>query len=485
MLFNSYIFVLLFLPLTLLGYFTLNHFHQYQLAKGYLVLMSFWFYGYFNPSYVLIILSSIVVNYILGKQLSRAQSQGISRLLLGLGLLFNLGLLFYFKYLDFTIENLNFLLQEDWLLLNIVLPLGISFFTFQQLSYAIDCYHKKVPQYRLLDYALFVTFFPQLVAGPIVLHSEMVPQFSDPSKKSINYENFSKGLLAFALGMAKKVLLADTLAAIVTWGYGDISSLDSTNAILVMLAYTFQIYFDFSGYCDIATGVGYMFNIEIPMNFNSPYKSCTILEFWERWHITLTRFFTSYVYIPLGGSRKGRWMTYRNVLIVFLISGFWHGANWTFVVWGLLHGIASVITRACSKLIDAIPRWINWCCTFLFVNVAWVFFRGDSLGEAIAFLGKIFSFQFGPIQAGLVSAASGASVECLALKLASTALGLGTTFVIPIYLCLLLSLLVLPNTNQRLASFRPTVITLLVTACFLIWSVITFAGVSTFIYFNF
>lgn len=332
MLFNSYIFVLLFLPLVVTGYFILNRFQKYQQAKAFLILMSFWFYGYFNPSYILIILSSIVVNFFLGKHLLSAKEKKTSKNILMLGLIFNIGLLLYFKYLDFAIENINALFSTDFHLLYIALPLGISFFTFQQISYVIDCYHKKVPSYSFLDYALFVSFFPQLIAGPIVLHSEMVPQFAEEKNKNIDYENFSKGLYAFALGMSKKVLLADTFAIIVTWGYGDIRSLNSTDAILVVLAYTFQIYFDFSGYCDIATGVGLMFNIKIPMNFNSIYKSRTVLEYWERNHITLTRFLSTYLYYPLGGSRRGTWCTYRNIMIVFLVSGFWHGANWTFVV---------------------------------------------------------------------------------------------------------------------------------------------------------
>lgn len=484
MLFNSYIFVLFFLPLALCGYYGLNHFKKYQLAKTFLVLMSFWFYGYFNPSYILIILSSIVVNYLLGGQLLASVSKGKSKILLTIGLVFNIGLLFYFKYFDFAIENTNALFGAEFLLKNIVLPLGISFFTFQQLSYVIDSYHKKVPKYNFLDYALFVTFFPQLVAGPIVLHSEMVPQFADITKKKLDYENFSKGLFAFASGMGKKVLVADTLAMIVTWGYGDISTLNSTDAILVMLAYTFQIYFDFSGYCDIATGIGYMFNVKIPMNFNSPYKACTILEFWKRWHLTLTRFFTTYIYIPLGGSRRGKLLTYRNVMIVFLISGFWHGASWTFVVWGLLHGIASVLTRQFSRQIACIPRWFSWICTFTFINITWVIFRAVSLADAGEMLSVIFSGDFGAVSTELIDSAS-TSLEWLIMTRVSSALGMDSLFIAPIFLLILLSALCMKNTNERVGSFRPSILTMFVTAILLVWTVTSFAGVSTFIYFDF
>lgn len=334
MLFNSYVFILCFLPLTLLGYFALNKCSKFECAKVYLILMSFLFYGYFNPYYILIILSSILVNYFLGTSLTKSNNSGRSQFFLGVGIAFNVGILFYYKYLDFFIENINVIFQQDFNLLYIVLPLGISFFTFQQLSYIIDCYNKTVPNYNLLDYSLFVTFFPQLVAGPIVLHSEMVPQFADVLKKKINWDNMSKGLYALSFGLAKKVLLADTFGVFVNWGYENITSLNSFDTILIILGYTLQIYFDFSGYCDMATGIGYMFNIKLPMNFNSPYRAINILDFWRRWHITLTRFFTTYIYLPLGGSRNGKWVTYRNVMIVFLVSGIWHGANWTFVIWG-------------------------------------------------------------------------------------------------------------------------------------------------------
>ena len=207
---------------------------------------------------------------------------------------------------------------------------------------------------------MFVTFFPQLVAGPIVLHSEIVPQFADKKKKKLNADNFAKGIMAFSFGLAKKVLIADTLGKVVNWGYLDVGALDRTNAIIVILCYTLQIYFDFSGYCDMATGIGKMFNIDLPMNFNSPYRAVTILDFWNRWHMTLTRFFTRYVYIPLGGNRKGKLRTYINVFIVFTVSGIWHGANWTFIVWGMVHGLFNIFTRIFKKYIDKLPKFINW-----------------------------------------------------------------------------------------------------------------------------
>ena len=228
---------------------------------------------------------------------------------------------------------MNYAAKTNFGLLGLALPLGISFYTFQQLSYVIDAYRRECEQYSLLEYAAYVSFFPQLIAGPIVYHDELIPQFRKKFS-SLNYTNLSKGIYAFALGMAKKVLIADTFSKVVVVGYTDVGALNMVSALIVMVCYSLQIYFDFSGYCDMALGIGYLFDMELPINFNSPYKAASIVEFWDRWHMTLTRFFTKYVYIPLGGSRRGRVRTYVNIFIVFFVSGIWHGANWTFLLWG-------------------------------------------------------------------------------------------------------------------------------------------------------
>ena len=254
-----------------------------------------------------------------------------------IGLLSNIGILFYYKYMGFFIQNINVLFKTNFLITKLLLPLGISFFTFQQLSYVIDSYLGRVKTYSFRQYVLFVTFFPQLIAGPIVLHDEIIPQFKNIDKKTFNWNNFSEGLMAFSFGMAKKVIIADSFGNVVNYGFANLAGLDSTNAIFTMLSYTIQIYFDFSGYCDMATGIAKMFNIDLPINFNSPYKALSITEFWKRWHITLTRFLRTYIYFPLGGNRKGQCRTYLNLFIVFLVSGLWHGANYTFIVWGILH----------------------------------------------------------------------------------------------------------------------------------------------------
>lgn len=334
MLFNSYIFVLLFLPMTVTGWFLLNQIKQYNIANYFLLGMSLWFYGWFNPKYLPIILISILGNFILSRVLLVQGKRIARKVFLGLGVVLNLGCLFYYKYYDFFISNVNAVFKTDIALHRLVLPLGISFFTFQQLAFVIDSYKRETPKYDFISYALFVTYFPQLIAGPIVNHDELVPQFQDKRKRTVNWENIARGYYLFALGLSKKVLLADVFGNAVNWGYSNLDGLTTSSTIIIVLSYTLQIYFDFSGYCDMAIGIGRMMNIELPINFNSPYKATTISEFWKRWHMTLTRFFTRYVYIPLGGNRKGKIRTYINTMIVFLLSGLWHGASWTFVLWG-------------------------------------------------------------------------------------------------------------------------------------------------------
>lgn len=338
MLYNSYIFIFAYLPIVLIGWYTLNRLKVYNAALWWLVISSLFFYGYFNWSYLPIIIISVIVNYVLSMFIrpdgKYSLDNKIRKLLLISGLLGNIAVLFYYKYFDFFVQNINALFKTDFAMLNLLLPLGISFFTFQQISYIVDSYKGKQSNCSILEYSLFVTYFPQLIAGPIVLHSEVIPQFQNIKNRSFSSDNFAKGLCAFSIGLAKKVLVADTFAKAADYGFSHIEGLGTVNALIVMLSYTFQIYFDFSGYCDMATGIGKFFNIDLPMNFNSPYKAITITDFWKRWHMTMTRFFTTYVYIPLGGSRKGKIRTYINVMIVFLVSGLWHGANWTFILWG-------------------------------------------------------------------------------------------------------------------------------------------------------
>lgn len=293
MLFNSYIFIFLFLPVALIGYFGLNRIEKYDLAKYFLVGMSLWFYAYFNLSYLWIILVSIAVNYLChGLILSNMifyKNNWVSKGSFIIGLIFNIGLLFYFKYFNFFVDSLNQIFKLSIHVETILLPLGISFFTFQQIAFLVDTKRGEVCKQPFCDYMLFVTFFPQLIAGPIVNHTEMLPQFQNLGLKRPVAKNFYTGIRIFVLGLSKKILLADLLGQAVEWGYGHVSLMRGSGAALLILFYTLQIYFDFSGYCDMARGIGYMFNIQIPVNFNSPYKAKNIIDFWNRWHMTLTR----------------------------------------------------------------------------------------------------------------------------------------------------------------------------------------------------
>lgn len=486
MLFNSYIFILLFLPLTLCGYFLINRTKKYSLSKAWLLGMSLWFYGFFEKHYLVIMAASIIFNFMINRLMHRKKNARIRFGAMLFALFCNIGVLFYFKYYNFFLQNVNVLFKTDFTLHHLILPLGISFFTFQQLSYVIDSYKKTVPNYNFLDYALFVTFFPQLIAGPIVTHDEIVPQFADESKKSPNFENIAKGIIALSFGLAKKVLLADTFGIAVDWGYANPGALDSTNALIVMLAYTLQIYFDFSGYCDMATGIGLFFNIDLPMNFNSPYRALSAADFWKRWHMTLTRFFTRYIYIPLGGNRKGTFRTYLNTFIVFFVSGIWHGANWTFILWGVMHGAAVILSKIFRKPIEKLPSVFNRIVTFLFINITWIFFRAPSVSAAVGLIKNIFRFNFGPVNESIVSAFNLSEFEPIYLLFGS-----GCEAFLP-YICMItlsafavFASMFMRNTNERIETFKPTPAMSAVCAVLLVWCVVSFAGVSTFLYFNF
>lgn len=318
-----------------------------------------------------------------------------TKLILIIGILSNLALLGYFKYSDFFIKNFNSLFDADAPLLNLALPLAISFFTFQQITYLCDSYHGKTAHYSLLDYSLFISFFPQLIAGPIVHHKEMMPQFLSTKNRALDASNIAKGIYIFIIGLFKKVVLADTFAMWANAGFSDgslagVASLSFIEAWLTSLSYTFQLYFDFSGYCDMALGAALLFNIRLPFNFLQPYKSRNIQDFWRGWHITLSRFLKDYIYIPLGGSRCSNLHMYLNLMATFLIGGLWHGASWLFVFWGGLHGGALVLHRiwqgATSGTKIVMPKILAWFITFNFVNFAWVFFRATDLEHALRVL---------------------------------------------------------------------------------------------------
>ena len=384
MLFNSPIFILFFLPISVLVYYLINRQGLERVSKLWLVLASLFFYGYWNPAYLGLIGISILFNFGAGQFLRNGIK--FRKAALSLGVMFNLGLLGYFKYADFFIANVNMVLSTEISALNIVLPLAISFFTFQQVAYLVDTYRGSCEEHDFLSYCLFVTFFPQLIAGPIVHHKEMMPQFSQTKKRGFNGNNFAVGILIFSIGLFKKVVLADSLSqyADPVFNASLTENIEFLPAWLASFAYTFQLYFDFSGYCDMAIGAALLFNIHLPDNFNSPYKALNIQDFWRRWHMTLSRWFRDYVYINLGGNRISELITLRNVFLTALVSGLWHGAGWTFVLWGAAHGSAMVVHRLYSISSPwKLPRWLAWALTFLFVNFAWVLFRAESVTSAM------------------------------------------------------------------------------------------------------
>jgi len=393
LLFNSYEFIFFFLPFTFFIYFYLNKKHLTEASKAFLVFASLLFYAWWNTAYLPLILVSMLFNYTLGRELAshRKNKRGYAaKKLLTIGIIFNLGLLGYYKYMDFFILNINRAFHADIALWHLALPLAISFYTFQQIAYLVDSYREETKEYDFLNYAVFVTFFPQLIAGPIVHHAEMMPQFALLKNKVKNYYNIALGLFIFSLGLFKKVMIADMFAVWATQGFDVATSLNMLEAWATSLSYTFQLYFDFSGYTDMAIGIALLFNIKIPMNFFSPYKATSIQDFWRRWHITLSRFLKDYIYIPLGGNRKGEVRTYTNLFTTFLLGGIWHGAGWTFVFWGVLHGLALVLHRIWKKLGFTMPVILAWFITFNFINIAWVFFRALNFDAAIKVLKGMF-----------------------------------------------------------------------------------------------
>lgn len=384
MLFNSLEYIFLFLPVVTAVYFLINHYHWTTAAKVWLVLASFVFYCHLVPVFGVLLVVSILVNYYFGRLINRQHQHGAY--LLATAVALNLLVLAYFKYANFFVDNLAALTGWQLSLAKIVLPLGVSFFTFTQIAYLVDVYRRIAHEYSIVHYFLFVTYFPHLVAGPILHHKEMMPQFADASNNPVNWENIFSGLFVFSIGLFKKVIIADQFALWANAGFGSGRELVFHEAWVTSLSYTMQIYFDFSGYTDMAIGASLMLNIKLPLNFNSPYQARNIQDFWQRWHMTLSRWLRDYVYIPLGGNRHGKFRTYINLSLTFLLGGLWHGANWTFVIWGALHGVASVIHKYWRDRGFVMPAFLGCFVTFMFVNVAWVFFAADQFSDATRIL---------------------------------------------------------------------------------------------------
>ena len=402
------------------------------------------------------------------------------KLYLILGVLFNVGALGYFKYYDFFVENINYIFKTNLPLLHILLPLGISFFTFQQLSFVVDSYYRKNLRYDFLSYSLFVTFFPQLIAGPIVLPTEMLPQFESEENKKINWANMNRGLYIFSIGLAKKVIIADSIASFANAGFDMMQSLNFVEAWLTSVSYTLQLYFDFSGYCDMAIGIGLMFNILLPINFNSPYKSTNIQEFWQKWHMTLGRFLANYLYIPLGGNRKGEKRTLLNLLIVFLVSGIWHGAGWNFIIWGMLHGICILIHRIWKNSKRKMNKFIGWFITMNLVNIFWVFFRAKDLTSAFKVIKGMFDISE-LMNINLVLKETKDFFE-IVTDLTNGLGNLQNIIIIPLAFIILFFL---KNSMERCRKFKNNLISYIEIIIYFCTSVLFLSGMSTFLYFNF
>jgi len=408
MLFNSYEFLFLFLPLTLVGYFALGKYSR-RAANAWLAFASLVFYGWWSAPHVLLLLASVVFNFAAGAALARTKSADRRRLLLIASVAIDLGALGYFKYANFLVDTLDGVFGLGWNLSQIILPLGISFFTFTQIAFLVDAARGEVKDYDFLHYLLFATYFPHLIAGPILHHKEMMPQFDRPAVAIFSAESFSLGLSYFTAGLFKKTVLADGISIYSTTTFDAAAHGAApafTEAWGAALAYALQIYFDFSGYSDMAIGLGRMVGVQLPLNFHSPYKARSIIEFWQRWHMTLSRFLRDYLYVPLGGNRRGPTRRYVNLMLTMVIGGLWHGAGWNFVLWGTLHGVYLVINHGWRALMGRSIRGARWIgmvgliSTFIVVVIAWVPFRASSMAATrTMFEGMVGMHGFWPTNA--------------------------------------------------------------------------------------
>lgn len=411
MLFNSAEFLFLFLPLVMLAFHLAQRYGSVAVSLKVLVLASLFFYGWWQPVYLLLLLVSAFGNFYLAKLIHHYRSKTLCAVAVTL----NLASIVYYKYANFVLENLALASGQSWQIEQILLPLAISFFTFQQIAYVVDVYKKGEIEHSLTNYLLFVTFFPQLIAGPIVHHGTMMPQFADQQRVGIRLNQVAVGLSIFSIGLFKKTVLADGVAAYANPVFNAVDQGQLQPDLLVAwggaLAYTAQLYFDFSGYSDMAIGLALLFGIALPLNFNSPYQSLSITEFWRRWHITLSHFLRDYLYIALGGNRLGVFRRYLNLFLTMLLGGLWHGAGWNFLIWGALHGSYLIVNHGFVALKPNL-RWrlptglavaLSWGITFVAVVVGWVFFRATTLDGALVMLAGMVGYNGVSLPAGILA----------------------------------------------------------------------------------
>ncbi len=517
MLFNSYVFFLAFLPVFLIGYFLVKS--RSELAAGvFVAAMSLLFYVPFGWQNLAVLAGSIALNMLLawriaacrgdakapGKPTAAANSDHSSaggRIYLALAVVANIACLLFFKFAG------------------PFFPVAISFYTFNQISYLVDLYRGDVERFSPLDQLTYILFFPKLLQGPLMSYSDFAKELSKSLTSRLDWERVLRGLFLFSLGLFKKVILADTFGVAVNYGFDSIATLGSLEALLVAVFYSFQLYFDFSGYCDMAAGIGVIMDFEHPLNFDSPYKAVNIVDFWKRWHITLTRFFTKYVYIPLGGNRKGAVRMYANLMLVFLLSGLWHGNGWNFIVWGAMHGTLYLVTRAMQRrtktagtgtgkvakeeshnssedvasgstktrtVTDILATAIKRLLTFTYVTAAWVFFRARTVADAVHLITRIFTGGSKPIAAGISSAFQ--LDEIWYVIKVTPIMRLPGAWDSCLWLFLIVAVFMIFFRDNAINMAKKAVIglgTTVLTAILLIWCILSFAGVSTFLYMNF
>ncbi|HOC91007.1 MAG TPA: MBOAT family O-acyltransferase [bacterium] len=473
MLFNSYVFIFVFLPMTLAVYYYAGKRGNIGYPVAALGAASLVFYSWWDYRYVSLLLISIAFNFFVGRGIEKLRGKA----LIVAGVAGNLALLGYFKYANFFIDSINAALGADIELTKIALPLGISFFTFTQIAYLVDAHRGETKGYGFREYLLFVTLFPHLIAGPILYHKSMVSQFRDPRVFMFSWESMSKGTALFAMGLFKKTIIADNLAPLAAFAFNAPGEMTTLDAWQGALAYTFQLYFDFSAYSEMAIGLGLMLNMKLPVNFDSPYKSKSIIEFWRRWHMTLSFFLKNYLYIPLGGNRRGELRKMVNIFITMLLGGLWHGAGWTFVFWGGLHGVYLVANHSFRKLSIKSPAAISWALTFFCVVVAWVFFRSSSMSDAFSMIasmaganGLVLPYEF----FGRFDFIPSAYVGELRFGLKGL-----------LFVAFCGALCMLPNPTRLIEKFMPDARWAFATIILLAASLFSFNKVSEFLYFQF
>ena len=491
MLFNSLYFVFLFLPVSLIGWYILNKLNLGRLKVACLCFVSLWFYGYANIKYLLILIPSLLINFLISFLFEKIHGK-LKKIIFTLAMVLNIVLLGYFKYRNFFVETINDIFGQNFNARQIILPLAISFFTLQQIAFLTDRYKEEAPHYDFLTYSAFVLYFPKLISGPIVYHNEVCPYFDGTQKIIFDKEGFTKGLIRFMLGLSKKILIADLLSLYVEYGMARLTYFDTPAAWLWALLYALQLYFDFSGYTDMAIGISNMFGINLPENFDSPYKAVSVRDFWRRWHITLTRFLTKYIYIPLGGNRKGALLKIVNTVIVFLISGLWHGASWTFVIWGLLHAVAILISGAVHKKNKTKGNILSHVVTMVFVVFAWAVFRADTFENLRIILQKMFIPEINGFAKELCTAIYDIPELYMITKLLNLK---ASGLIMPMYYLLTVAFVVISiilmafgdvrvRLNKRIQKGFSLGYLIFISILF-VWALVSMSNVTTFLYFTF